>query len=84
MQKHTRQTSTRILLKCTFDDNTSSYYRLREKERKREREGCTVHNTVSDHLANGDEEGCKLHEEVTHGTSFAYQAFKVFFMLGIQ
>lgn len=54
-----------------------------ERKKEREREGCTVHNTVSDHLANKDE-GCKLHEEVTHGTSFAYQAFKVFFMLGIQ
>lgn len=29
-------------------------------------------------------EGCKLHKDVTHGTLFAYRAFKVFFMLGIQ
>lgn len=29
--------------------------RKKEREKDRERVGCTVHNTVSDHLANRDE-----------------------------
>lgn len=59
---------------------------LREREKEgREREGCTVHNTVSDILLIEMKiEGRKLHKDVTHGTLFAYRAFKVFFMLGIQ
>lgn len=44
-------------LKCTFDDKTSSYPREKEREREGQRErGCTVHNTVSDHLNHIDKD----------------------------
>lgn len=59
--------------------------RKKERERRTEREDalyiilCLIILLIEMKI-----EGCKLHKDVTHGTLFAYRAFKVFFMLGIQ
>lgn len=64
---------------------TLPHLRDREKEgREREKDALYIILCLIILLIEMKIEGCKLHKDVTHGTLFAYRAFKVFFMLGIQ
>lgn len=64
---------------------TLPHLRDREKEgREREKDALYIILCLIILLIEMKIEGRKLHKDVTHGTLFAYRAFKVFFMLGIQ
>lgn len=64
---------------------TLPHLRDREKEgREREKDALYIILCLIILLIEMKIEGCKLHKDVTHGTLFAYRAFKVFFLLGIQ
>lgn len=64
---------------------TLPHLKDREKEgREREKDALYIILCLIILLIEMKIEGCKLHKDVTHGTLFAYRAFKVFFMLGIQ